>query len=401
MSIFDVAIVGAGLAGSFAALRLSHNKNVKTILFDLGRPPGKRRRQLEGWFGVFPNSDGKFYLNDVDNVGNIVGPRKAKSSATWVNNYFTKHVDFKVHEDRKPYAPLEKRIQKNGFDFHLNDYIQFYPKDIHVVSKNIATELEDSGRVQFSFDNEVYKIHKQKGVFSIQTAQGEFLAKKVLIAVGRSGWRWATDIFNHFDIVENNDYATFGIHAEISASYMKEFNKSNCTISNNELSIGPFSWNGTIIPEDHVDLTISAFRSNENRWKSDKVSFKIIGRRYFENNGFEQTSRLGKLAFVLANDRLSKEKVSAIVGKRSKISVLPEYDWLVESCEQITNVIPEFMTKGYFQVPTIQPLPPKIAIGTNLETEVDDLFVAGESTGLTGLLAAAVTGSVVADNILK
>lgn len=95
-SVFDVAIIGAGLAGSFAALRLSQQKNTKTILFDLGRPPGKRRRQLEGWFGVFPNSDGKFYLHDVEKISGMVGGRRAKSSSTAVLNYFKKHVDLRL-----------------------------------------------------------------------------------------------------------------------------------------------------------------------------------------------------------------------------------------------------------------------------------------------------------------
>ena len=54
MNKYDVGIIGAGVAGAFAALRISQNNpGTKTIIFDFGRPPGKRRRQLEGWFGCF------------------------------------------------------------------------------------------------------------------------------------------------------------------------------------------------------------------------------------------------------------------------------------------------------------------------------------------------------------
>lgn len=399
---YDVAIIGSGVAGAFAALKLAkENKNLKTILFDLGRPPGKRRRQIEGWFGVFPNSDGKLYMHDVQKVGAITGGRKAKAGQSWVLNYFDNHIDYKITDDKKMYVGAEKRMKKHGFEYHYNDYIQLYPREIHTVSKRLADDVENSGKVRFSFDNEVYSIHKQKGMFSIVSSQGEFLAKKILIAVGRSGWRWATKLFHTFGIVESDDTASFGIHAEISSSYMKDFNKSNCTFFNDELEVGPLSWNGTVIPEDHLDLAISAFRSNENRWKSDKVSFRVIGFRKFENAGVEQTNRLGTLAFVLANDRISKERISTLIHKKSKISVIPEYNWLVEACENISNVIPDFISKGYFHIPTILPLPPKIRLGNNFSTEIDNLYVAGESAGIPGLMSAAVSGALAAESILK
>lgn len=399
--VYDVAIIGGGVAGVFAAMKLSKVSGVKCIMFDLGRPSGKRRRQLEGWFGVLPNSDGKLYMNDVQKVSGLTGNRKAKSASTWVTNYLSSVIDYDIKKDRELYVGLDKKIKKNGFEYHLNDHIQLFPKEIHALSKDAAQRIEQSGNVTFSFDNEVFKVFKQKGNFLITTAQGEFSCKKLLLCVGRSGWRWTADIFNNFGIIDSNDIATFGIHAEISCSYMKDFNKSNCTITKGDLEIGPLTWNGTIIPEDHVDLAISAFRSNENRWKSEKVSFQIIGHRRFENAGYEQTSRLGKLAFVLSNDRILRERISTLMSGKSKISIIPEYSWLGSACEEIGTIMPDFLSKGYFHIPTIMPLPPKIQIGDNLSTEVDNLFVAGESAGIPGLMSAALSGVVAAENMLK
>jgi hypothetical protein len=401
-NLYDVGIIGGGPAGIFAARKIAkENKNVKTVVFDLGRPHGKRRRQLEGFFGVFPNSDGKLYLNDINKVSKLTGTRKAKAAATAVFNTLNNVVELKTHKDKPLYINLEKRLKKHGFDYHLNDYIQLYPRDIHAISKNIADDIEHCGNVNFSFDNEVYKIHKQKSTFLIQTQDGEYNVKKLLIAVGRSGWRWASEIYKTFGIIDSNDTATYGIHIEISASYLKDFNKSNVTISNGELEIGPVSWSGTIIPEDHLDLAISAFRSNENRWKTDKASFQFIGFRKFDGNGFEQTNRLGKLAFVLANDRILKERVSTLLSNKSKISVIPEYNWLAGALTQFGHVVPEILTKGYFHIPTILPMPPKVLIGNTLSTEIDDMYVAGESAGVVGLLAASVMGTVAAEAMLK
>src|SRR5574338_700836 len=139
MSNFDVGIIGAGVAGAFATYKMAKDhKNTKTILFDLGRPPMKRRRQLEGWLGCLPNSDGKLYLNDIDKVADLTGLRKAKSAFTYLKHILQNIDDFKVTKDKSPSASMEKKLSKSGYQVSLNDYIQIYPKDIHLLSKYMA-----------------------------------------------------------------------------------------------------------------------------------------------------------------------------------------------------------------------------------------------------------------------
>ena len=402
MKDFDVGIIGAGVAGAFATLKLAKDhKNVKAILFDLGRPPMKRRRQLEGWLGCLPNSDGKLYQSDVFKVADITGLRRAKSAHTWFRHVLEQIDEFKVIKDRSPTAALEKKIKKLGYEISLNDHVQIYPKEIHALSKHMAEVIENGKNITFNFDSEVVRIVKQKNVFVITTEEHEYRCKKIIVAVGRSGWRWARELYGSFGIVDNNDIARFGIRVETNSSVMKDFNRSNCTITKQDLEIGPLSWYGTVIPEDHLDLAISAFRSNENRWKSDKVSFNLIGDRPFPEAGFEQTDRIGKLTFVLANDRIIKERVSAILTGKSRISIIPEYEWLKPVLTDLSAIIPEITTKAYFHVPTIVPSAPKINIGDNLETEVDGMFVAGESAGIHGILSAGIMGIIAADAVCK
>lgn len=409
MNNYDIGIIGAGVAGACATYKIAKEyKNAKVVLFDLGRPPMKRRRQLEGWLGVLPNSDGKIYLNDTDKISNLIGTKKAKSGTKWFNTLVSNVSDFKTIKDKSPSINSLKRIKKSGYDVSLNNHVQLFPKEIHALSKFMADGIESFRNVTFSFDNEVLGITKQKNMFTIVTQGEEFRCKKILIAVGRSGWRWATELYSKFGIIESDDIARFGVRVEMPANCIKEFNKSNCTLyRGDELEVGPFSWNGTVIPEDHVDLAISAFRSNENRWKTDKVSFSFIGNKLItslldsKKPGSEQTNRIGQLAFVLANDRIIKEKVSAILTGKSKISIIPEYDWIGGELEKLAQVIPDLLTKAYFHVPTIMPLVPNINIGDNLETEIDGMFVAGESAGISGILSAGAMGAIAADAMCK
>ena len=183
------------------------------------------------------------------------------------------------------------------------------------------------------------------------------------------------------------------------AAILKDFNKSNCTLYKDNVEVGPFCWNGTIIPEDHYDMAISAFRSNESRWKTDKVSFSYIRSIPTKNNGFEQTDRIGKLTFILSNDRIVKERVSSLMNKRSKLSILPDYDWLKQDMQDFNQVIPELLTKSYFHIPTVLPLPAKIQLNKDFSTNIENLYVVGENAGIVGLLAAAEMGLIVADGI--
>ena len=399
---YDIGIIGSGIAGTFAALRATeHHKNANVILFELGRPPMKRRRQLEGFLGCFPTGDGKIYLNDINKVLDIVDGRKAGPANKWVMSWMNEVNPMKETKDRKPSAAMLKRIKANNFDIELNSYIQWKPESVHQLSRLISEHIEDAKNLTYSFDNEVFEITKQKGGFSVTTGDGTYNCKKIILCVGRSGWRWANDLYKGLGMSVNDNYAIYGIRAEIPASYLKEMNGSHCTIKRDDLEIGPFNWNGTVIPEDHADLVISTFRSNEDRWKSDKVSFSILGKKYFEDSGCAQTDRLGKLAFLLFNDRIGREKVRVILKNTSQLSVLPEYDWLVESLTELTDIIPSLPTKAYFHAPDILPMASQIRLGTNLESEVDNLFIAGESAGIRGIAAAAITGTVAMDSACK
>lgn len=400
--IYDFGIVGAGVSGAFAAYKISNeNKNYKNILFDLGRPPLKRRRQLEGWLGSLPNSDGKLYLSDTGAVSNLIGSHSLRSSNKFVNSVLSQVSELKLIKDKGPSSSCHKRIVKNEYSISTNDYIQLYTKEIHHLSRLMSKFIESSGSFTYNFDDEVLSITKQKGVFCIQTQLKEFKCKKILICVGRSGWRWVYELFNKFGIVDSNNFSKYGIRVEMPSALLKDFNKSTCSIKKQSIEVGPFSWGGTVIPEDHVDLAISSFRSNENRWKTDKVSFNIIKSIENTNCGMQQTDRIGKLTFVLANDRVIKERVSHLTNGKSTISVIPEYDWLKEDIHSLSKIIPDLQSKGYFYVPTIIPMTPQVNIGSNMETEVDGMYVAGESAGIHGILSAAITGVAAASSMLK
>jgi uncharacterized FAD-dependent dehydrogenase len=400
----DIAIIGGGIAGAFAALKAAEShKGADVVLFELGKTVAKRRRQLESWLGCFPTSDGKLYLNDLSQILDIVDGRKAKYANTWTMKQFESVIKSKIIKDKLPSSAIQKKIKSHNFEIITNDYIQWKPESIHNLSREVFEKIETAGNVTFSFDNEVTKITKQKKGFTITTAEdGDIFARKIILCVGRSGWRWANNLYKEFGLTIADDIASFGVFLECTANNLKEFNKSHCKLIRSDMEIGPFSWAGSLIPEDHADLVISAFRSNEDRWKTDKVMFSLIGnQRVKEGNGVYETDRLAKLAFLLFNDRIGKEKIKTILKKESPLSQLKEYDWLIEAITEVNEMIPNLISKGSYHSPNIAPYASRIRLDTNLETEVEDMYVAGESACIKGILGAAISGAIAMDSACK
>lgn len=401
MDNFDVGIIGAGVAGAFAALRIAErHKNVKTILFDVGRPPGKRRRQLEGWLGCFPGGDGKIYPGDADKVSELIDGRKVRPTVRWVYSWLEKASSLNLKEDKLPSASFLNKIKDSGFNYSLNPYIQWRPSGVHQLSRVISNKIEDNN-IFWSFDNEVYDVIKKRGRFLISSEKGDYSCKKIILCVGRSGWRWVTDLYKKFGIYTDDSLAEYGVMVEMPALHMKGFNKSHLSINKDNLNIGPFNWAGSVIPEDHADLVVSSFRSNEDRWKSEKVYFSLLYSKYVEDEATKYTERVAKLSYLLYNDRISREKIKNFRNKNSLLSLLPEYDWLHDKLEEIQAFIPNIMTNGYFHIPNIRPLSAGIRLGSNLESEIDDMFIAGESARVSGILSAAIMGTVAADSACK
>lgn len=426
MNIFDIGIVGAGVSGVFAALRLAEKyKHLKVVVFEFGPPPpnclrqdpiniNRRRRQLEGWLGCFPTGDGKIYLDDdTQKVLEIVDGRRVNPIRDWFAEQLNEVNQSKIIKPKNPSSSIKKVIQDNGFDLKIHSYEQWVPDQIHHLSKISAEKIEAAGNVFLSFDTEVYSFLKNGKKFSVHTSQGDFTCKKLIMGVGRTGWRWVNSQYKNLGLLsEERGMVKYGVRVEMPSSALKDFNKSHCSLIRNDLEIGPLSWGGTIIQEDHEGVTLAAFRSNEARWKSDKVFFSVQKKIPFSEasipvKGIIPTDvksyidRIAQLSHCLSGDRVGREKITNFSKGIGDLALMSEYEWVISTLKELESIFPNLIGRGYFHVPDIDTNISIINIANNLETEVEGLFVAGESAGIKGIAAAGISGAIAAEGAAK
>jgi len=426
LTSWDIGIIGAGVAGVFAALRLAEkHRHLKVVVFEFGPPPPnclrqdpirikRRRRQLEGWLGCFPTGDGKIYLDDdTRKVSEIVDGRRVRPIRDWFAEQLGEVNASKIIKPKHPSANITKAIHDNGFDLNIHSYEQWVPDQIHQLSKISAEKIEAAGNVFLSFDTEVYSLLKNGKKFNVHTSQGDFTCKKLIMSVGRTGWRWVNAQYKNLGLLsEERGVVKYGVRVEMPSSALKDFNKSHCSLIRSDLEIGPLSWMGSIIQEDHEGVTLAAFRSNEDRWKSDKVFFSVQKKMSFSEASIpvrgiiptdvkSYVDRIAQLSHCLSGERVGREKITNFSKGLGDLSLMPEYGWVTSTLKEIESIFPNLIGRGYFHVPDIDTNISTINIANNLETEVDGLFVAGESAGIKGIAAAGITGACAAEGAAK
>ncbi len=193
----EVAIVGAGPAGLFAALELIE-LGLKPIIFERGKNVRERRRDLA-----------------AINKNHIVNPE---------SNYCFGEGGAGTYSDGKLYTRSNKRgsvkkvlsiliehgaDEKIGIDAHPHIGTNKLPKIIASIRDFI---IECGGEIYFNTKVEDFKIIKNT-ITGVTTSRGEFKTKELILATGHS----ARDIFKKLDnlgiIIENKPFA-LGVRIE-------------------------------------------------------------------------------------------------------------------------------------------------------------------------------------------
>lgn len=238
---FDVIIIGAGPAGIFAALELSHS--LRVAILDKGpdidkrrcpaREPGGRCRNcqpcaiLTGWGGAGAFSDGKLTLSPAvgGHLPDILGEGPASALIGQVDQVYRRFgAPEQVYGERSDEVErLEKRAAKAGLRF-VSVPIRHIGTDRCVdVMRRMRDELIGRG-VTVHMRTPVARILTQDGqagsrhVVGVETNGGERVeAGAVVMAPGREGAAWLKGIAQELELAQARNPVDLGVRVELPA----------------------------------------------------------------------------------------------------------------------------------------------------------------------------------------
>lgn len=256
---YDAIVIGMGPSGIFLAYELIQLKKAKNILLiDQGKRVEDRNCPLEkvgkcvkckpfcsitcGFYGAGAFSDGKLSLyNDEDDdiyVGGIlheyIGVENTKRLIDYTDNIYLKFgadkklegVDFKEQVSK-----IKEKSTKQGINLINIPIRHLGTEKAHELYKKLEDYLIDNG-IKMMFETEVKDLiiedNKVKGA-RIVTNNGRkedvVYSDNVVIAVGRKGANWLSDMCDKHNIDTKSGCVDIGVRYELPDSVMKDINK--------------------------------------------------------------------------------------------------------------------------------------------------------------------------------
>jgi len=446
--IWDVAVIGAGPGGLFAARTLAGK--VSVLILD--------EKSRTGGAGAM--TDGKLNLSShigLDLTELKLGEEEAEERIAAIDEVFLAHgADPTVYgEDRDRIAMWLDRVSwarrkttKGEWDITLLPARQRHmgtDRAYRVVAA--VTDSIASQGVEFSLDTHVQDIHlRSGGPFVLVTTKGEVRARYVLAAPGRDGAYWFRTTARRLGVETRYGAIDIGCRVEVASPVYEEITR--VLYDPKFLFITPTHGDRTRTfctnPGGRVRMeTRDGFRLvNGDALKSRKTSntnFAILN-TVSMTEPVQDTTEMGRKVAEFANfwgggESLVVQRWGDLMqGRRSRAETFhsPEMEFdkmtptlppgggvtpgdisfaypgrivdnLRESLILLARVIPGVAHPSTtIYVPEIKFYDTKYVTDRNLETNVPDLFVAGDGVGKSrGIVGAALNGCLAAEGILR
>ncbi len=448
----DVAIIGAGPAGLFAALEIAEKSRLKVLIIEQGKPALERIcpeqsykgcvkcnpcNILSGVGGAGTLSSGRLNLRpDIGgNLYQFVGEKEAWDLVKQVDETFLKYgCPSKLYNpDQEEVEKLERRAAAVGVKFIPIPQREIGTDNAPTVIQNFVDDLERKG-VRFLLQTRAKRINK--GMVELENGE-QVYAKYILAAPGRSGQDWLAEEARRLGIPTRHEPIDLGVRVEVPAIIMNpiikisrdpkfhiytkkydDFLRTFCV--NHEGFVCLEVYNGEIVGVNgHSMETV----------RSQNTNFAFLVRVAL-TEPLEDTSAYGRMiarqATLLGGGKPLIQRLGDLInGRRStwdrieRGNVKPTLKTvtpgdiamalphrlvtdIIEGLQRLDKVIPGVASPStLLYAPEVKFSANRIYTNKSLETPIENIFVAGDGAGVSrGIVIAAATGIIAARGIL-
>ena len=456
--MYDVVIVGAGPAGLFAAYELiTKNKKLKIALLDKGSKASKRACPmnknggkcmnckpcaiLSGYGGAGTFSDGK--LNFIPKLGKsdlfkYMSISEANDLIDDTEKIFTKFgMDSDVYPSNMEEAiKIKEKIARLGHNLLVIKQKHLGSDKLPGYIENFTNYLSDNG-VEILERLDVNDIVKDDDHYKVIAGDKEFIAKKVIVAPGRTGAKWVQELADKYKIEYTSQSIEIGVRVEVRKAILKEITDiiydPTIFIKTKTYSdeIRTFCTNpGGYVTKENYEGYICVNGHSLKDVKSDNSNFAFICKvnlTHPTTNTRLYGESIARIANVLGNGKPIIQTLKDLKqGRRSEwhridkgfieptlkdcvagdlALVLPHriIKNILEGLEELDEIIPgvnndETLLYG----PEIKFFSNEITTNNNMKLNNEDIYFVGDGAGKAGnIVTAAATGLVAARDILK
>jgi uncharacterized FAD-dependent dehydrogenase len=453
---YDVIIVGAGPAGIFAALELTATAATRVLMLDKGpelqqrRCPAREKGRcvqcptcalMTGWGGAGAFSDGKLTL--TTQVGGLLADIRGQDEA----EQLVREVDalwVRYGANGEPHQGDPDRIGEVARKAALAGMrLQHYPIR-HLGTERSADilgamyeELLRRGVEIRTRTNVAHVSIDDATVSGVETSQGEaILARHVILAPGREGADWLTQLARDLHLRLSINPVDIGVRVELPAQvlapltdllYEPKFLYFSAAFDDRvrTFCVCPY---GEVVTEWAGDVLTVNGHSYANT-RTENTNFAVLVSKNF-TEPFNEPIAYGKYIARLANllsggilvqrlgdlragRRTTNQRLERCITRPTLREATPGDLNLVLPYRYVMNIL-EMMDALDKVAPGVASrhtllygveakfYSSRLELTPNLETEVRNLFAAGDGAGVTrGLVQASASGLVVGREILR
>jgi uncharacterized FAD-dependent dehydrogenase len=439
-NIYDVILIGAGTAGLFAANRLA-GSGLKVLVIDRGDEPEKRKDMNFGVGGAGTFSDGKLNLShriggDPSSFGRSAS--EVEEYIELVDNIFTENGVAGGYSgtNDKSFRELMRKAHAVGVDFIYAKQRHIGTDRLHIIINRFYQQLVKK-EISFRINTRIRSIDYRDNIFILSNEKEQFRAESIIAAPGRAGAYWLREQARKLGIKNMYGPIDVGVRVEFPADIYREIAKVMYdakfrlyTKSYDDL-VRTFCTNpnGYIVKEEFDDFVLVNGHAKWNS-KTNNTNFALLSRVTL-TDPVEDTTKYGRDIACLATtigggkpilqrltdfvsgrrstwDRIAKSAVTPTLSDVTPGDIAMAFPHrivtnLMEGLSELNHIISGLQSNStLLYAPEIKFYDTKYTVTPNLETNVNNFFVAGDASGHSrGIIYSAVTGIFAAEGVLK